>query len=186
MEFLRKLKLKRYLLAFTLKSMPIVYILVFGIVGILFMPISFSENSTAWIGGYILAPILCAFVLKSILKDVAIVNRQWKELQQQGKLEEMLSDYGRSEKGFGGDLMIGQKYLFGKGSMHLAAFSDICRIFMVNAERKGKFARDLYYEDRDGQQHFICRLDSMGKSHTELDRLYRLVEKKNPMAETGL
>lgn len=186
MKYLTELKLKRYLLAFSLKSMPIVYILLFGILGILVMPISFAENSTAWIGGYILAPILCAFVLKTILKDAAVVNGQWKTLEQQGKLEEMLADYSKSERAFGGDLMIGQKYLFGKGSMYLVSYSEIHRIYMQSAERKGKFARDLWYEDRNGQQHFICQLDSMGKNHIELDNLYRLVEKKNPAAETGL
>ena len=57
--------MKRYLLARTRKSLPIVYILVLGIVCILFYPISYSENSSAWIGGYVLALILCAFVLKT-------------------------------------------------------------------------------------------------------------------------
>ena len=86
MKHFQNWKLKRYLLAYTLKSMPIVYILLLGIVLILIFPISYAENSTAWIGGYILAPILCAFVLKNILKDVAAVNRQFAALEQRGEL----------------------------------------------------------------------------------------------------
>lgn len=186
MKIFKYWKLKRYLLAYTLKSMPIVYILLLGIVSILFIPISFEENSSAWIGGYILAPVLCAFVLKNILKDVYELNRQFDALEQQGKVEEMLTDYRNSEKAIGGNLRIGKKYLFGKGSMHLVAYGDIRKIHMVHAERKGKLARDLVFEDLAGQEHFVCQLDPMGQSHTELDNLYRLVEKKNPLAETGL
>ena len=138
MSFFKNWNIKRYLLTYTLKSMPIVYILLLGIVLILLYPISFAENSSAWIGGYILAPILCAFVLKNILKDAAVTNRQWQALEQQGKLEEMLEDYRNSEKEIGGNIRVGQKYLFGKGSMRALAYSDISHIFMVNAERKGK------------------------------------------------
>ena len=75
MTLLRKWKLNRYLLTYTMKSMPIVYILLLGIVAILFFPISFAENSTAWIGGYVLAPILCIFVIKNILKAVKVLLR---------------------------------------------------------------------------------------------------------------
>lgn len=186
MTLLTKWKLKRYLLTYTMKSMPIVYILLLGILCILIFPISYAENSTAWIGGYILAPILCFFVLKNILKDVKIVNQQWEELQQQGKLDQMLEDYQNSEKNIGGNLMVGQHYLFGKGGIRVVPYGAIRKIHMVNAERKGKLARDLCYEDADGQAYFICQLDPMGKSHTELDRIYRIVLKKNPGAETGL
>lgn len=186
MNSINKWMLKRYLLAYSMKSVTIVAILLLGIVSILFMPISFAENSSAWIGGYILAPILCFFVLKTILKDVAVVNRQWNRLEQEGKLEEMLEDFRKSEKAIGGNLRVGSKYLFGKGSMHVMAYSDIRVIHMVNAERKGKLARDLLCEDLAGEKHFICQLDPLGQSHTELDRIYRIVEKKNPMAETGL
>lgn len=186
MKLFKHWKLKRYLLAYTLKSMPIVYILLLGIVLILLFPISFAENSSAWIGGYILAPILCAFVLKNILKDVLTVCRQFDALEERGKLEEMLQDYRRSEKAIGGNLRVGQKYLFGKGSLYLAAYSEMGEIHMVNAERKGKLARDLRCVDLSGLEHFICQLDPMGKSHTELDRIYRIVENKNPAAKTGL
>ena len=108
MTLLRKWKLKRYLLTYTMKSTPIVYILLLGIVAILFVPISFEENSTAWIGGYILAPILCFFVVKHILNDVKVLERQWKELQQQDQIEAMLNDYSQSEKMVGGNLMVGE------------------------------------------------------------------------------
>ena len=147
MTLLGKWKLKRYLLTYTMKSMPIVYILLLGIVAILFFPISFAENSTAWIGGYVLAPILCIFVVKNILKDVKVLNRQWGELQQQEKLEQMLEDYRNSEKAVGGNLYVGEHYLFGKGSMRVVPYHSIRKIHMVNAERKGKIARDLRYED---------------------------------------
>ena len=186
MSFFKNWNIKRYLLTYTLKSMPIVYILLLGITLILIYPISIAENSTAWIGGYILAPILCAFVLKNILKDAAVVNRQWKALEQQGKLEEMLEDYRNSEKEIGGNLRVGKKYLFGKGSMRVLAYSDIVHIYMVNAERKGKLARDLCCEDTDGQVFSVCQLDPIGQSHLELDQLYSLIEKKNPMAKTGI
>ncbi len=186
MSFFKNWNIKRYLLTYTLKSMPIVYILLLGITLILIYPISFADNSSAWIGGYILAPVLCAFVLKNILKDVAVVNRQWKALEQQGKLEEMLEDYRNSEKEIGGNLRVGQKYLFGKGSMRVLAYSDISHIFMVNAERKGKIAKDLRCEDTDGQEFFVCQLDPMGQSHLDLDKLYLLIEKKNPSAKTGM
>lgn len=186
MTLLRKWKLKRYLLTYTMKSMPIVYILLLGIVAILFFPISFAENSTAWIGGYVLAPILCIFVVKNILKDVKVLNRQWGELQQQEKLEQMLEDYRNSEKTVGGNLYVGEHYLFGKGSIRVVPYHSIRKIHMVNAERKGKIARDLRYEDEDGQEYFVCQLDPLGKSHTELDRIYRIILKKNPNAETGL
>ena len=186
MEMLIKWKLKRYLLTYTMKSMPIVYILLLGIVGILFFPISFAENSTAWIGGYILAPILCFFVVKNILKDVKVLNCQWAQLQQQEKLEQMLKDFRSSEKTIGGNLFVGEHYLFGKGSMRVVPYSAIRKIHMVNAERKGKLARDLRYEDENGQEYFICQLDPLGNSHLELDRLYRIILKKNPSAETGL
>ena len=186
MSFFRNWNIKRYLLTYTLKSMPIVYILVLGIVLILFYPISFAENSSAFIGGYILAPILCAFVLKNIRKDAAVVNRQWKELEQQDKLEEMLEDYRNSEKEIDGNLRVGKSYLFGKGSMRALAYSDIRHIFMVNAERKGKIARDLRCEDIHGNEFFVCQLDPLGNSHRELDKLYLLIEKKNPLAKTGM
>ena len=186
MTLLRKWKLKRYLLTYTMKSMPIVYILLLGIVAILFYPISFAENSTAWIGGYILAPILCFFVAKHIMKDVKVLQRQWNELQQQDKLEQMLEDYAGSEKIIGGNLMVGERYLFGKGAIRVVPYDAICKIHMVNAERKGKLARDLRYEDTNGQEYFVCQLDPLGKSHTELDRVYRIILKKNPNAETGL
>jgi hypothetical protein len=186
MSFFKNWNIKRYLLTYTLKSMPIVYILLLGIMLILIYPISFAENSSAWIGGYILAPILCAFVLKNILKDVFVVNRQWQALEQQGKLEEMLEDYRNSEKEIGGNIRVGQKYLFGKGSMRVLAYSDIVHIFMVNAERKGKIARDLRCEDKAGQEFFVCQLDPMGQSHLDLDKLYLLIEKKNPSAKTGM
>ena len=186
MTLLRKWKLKRYLLTYTMKSMPIVYILLLGIVAILFYPISFAENSTAWIGGYILAPILCFFVVKHIMKDVKVLKQQWVDLQQQDKLEQMLDDYSESEKYVDGNLMVGERYLFGKGAIRVVSYDAICKIHIVNAERKGKLARDLRYEDADGQEHFVCQLDPLGNSHTELDRIYRIVLKKNPNAETGL
>lgn len=186
MEFLTKCRLKRYLLAYTLKSMPIVCILILGIVCIMFMPISFAENASAWIGGYILAPIFCIYVLRSILKDVKVMNSQLSLLEQRGEAIQMLEDFRKAEKNIGGNLMVGQKYLFGKGSMRVVPYGAISKIHMVNAERKGKLARDLLYEDTEGQEYFVCQLDPMGKSHAELDRIYRIILKKNPTAETGL
>ena len=179
-------KLKRYLLTYTLKSMPIIYILVLGIVLILFFPISFAENSSAWIGGYILAPVLCVFVARSILKDAAYLRRQCRELEQQGTMDEVLEDFRGSEKAIGGNLRIGKKYLFGKGSTRLVSYGDISEIHMVNAERKGKLARDLWCKDVHDMEFVVCQLDPMGRSHTELEKIYHMIEKKNPNAMTGL
>lgn len=186
MDFLKKLKLKRYLLTYTLKPMPLVCILLLGIVCILFVPISFEENASAWIGGYVLAPLYCFYLMKGIIKDALVLNRQWSELEQQGKIEEVLADYHKSEKAIGGNLYIGQKYLFGKGSMRIVPFSAIRRAYMENVDRRGQHPRDLRYEDLDGQEYFICQLDPMGKSHAALDEIYRIILKKNPAAETGL
>lgn len=186
MHILKKYNLKRYLLFYTLKSMPIIYILVLGIVLILFMPISFTENSTAWIGGYILAPILCIFVARFIWKDIKVLNKQWAELEQQGRMDSVLEDYRKSEKYIGGNIRVGETYLFGKGGMRVVSYDVIRRIYIQNAERKGKFARDLWYDDINGEAYFICQLDPMGQSHLELDQIYRKVMKKNPNAETGL
>ena len=186
MNKIRSWKLKRYLLTYTLKPMPLLCILLLGIVCILFVPISFQENASAWIGGYVLAPVLSIILLKGILKEVLVINRQWAELEQAGQLEEMLADYRKSEKHIGGNLMVGSNYLFGKGGIRVVAYSDIQRIYMENADRRGEQPRDLLYQDRNGQTHFICQLDPMGKSHMELDRIYHIVEKKNPEAETGL
>lgn len=187
MAFLGKYRLKKYLLAYTLKSMPIVYILVLGIVCILFMPISFKENASAWIGGYILAPLYCFYLLKGVVKDAMVLKRQWTELEQQGKLDEILADFGKSQKAIDGNLSIGEKYLFGKGSMRIVAYSSIRRAYMENnVDRRGRHPRDLRYEDLSGEQYFICQLDPMGKSHSALDEIYRIISKKNPTAQTGL
>lgn len=186
MEALKKYNLKRYLLFYTLKSMPIIYILVLGIVCILFFPISYTENATAWIGGYVLAPILCFFVAKFVWKDVKVLNTQWAELKAQGLVDSVMEDYCKSEKSIGSNLRVGETYLFGKGSMRVVSYASIRRIYKQEAERKGKFAWDLWYEDENGQTYFICQLDPMGQSHLELDRIYRKVLKKNPNAETGL
>ena len=115
-----------------------------------------------------------------------MTNSQWKELEQRGELEQMVMDFQKSEKIIGGNLRVGQKYLFGRGGMRALAYSDIHHIFMVNAERKGKIARDLRCEDIHGQEFFVCQLDPMGQSHLELDKLYLLIEKKNPLAKTGM
>lgn len=186
MRTLKIWNLKRYLLAYTLKSMPIVCILGLGIVLILFFPISFAENSSAWIGGYILAPILCIGVIRTMWKEAAFLRRQCRELEQEGKLDAVLEDYRTSEKTIGGNLRIGKKYLFGKGSMRLLKYTDISEIHMVNAERKGKLARDLCCKDVSGAEFVVCQLDPMGKSHGELDRVYRIILNRNPNAKTGL
>ncbi|MBQ7000636.1 MAG: hypothetical protein IJN67_06270, partial [Oscillospiraceae bacterium] len=130
--------------------------------------------------------ILCFFVARFVWKDVKVLNSQWSELEAQGVINAVLEDYGKSEKQIGGNLRVGEKYLFGKGSMRIVSYGSIRRIYMQNAERKGKYARDLWYEDGNGQQYFVCQLDPVGQSHLELDQIYRKVLKKNPNAKTGL
>lgn len=186
MDLLKKWRLKRYLLSYTLKPMPLVCILLLGILCILFVPISYSENFSAWIGGYVLAPLYCLYLLKGIFRDASVLNRQWSELERQGSVEECLADFAASQKILEGNLRMGQKYLFGKGSLRIVSYASIRRAYMENADRRGQNPRDLRYEDQDGQSYFICQLDPMGKSHMVLDDIYRRILKKNPAAETGL
>lgn len=180
-----KWKLKRYLMAHTLKHLPLTIILYVGILSILLFPISMEENAMAWFGGYFGCPVICLFLTRTLLVSLRTVNRQFTALEAEGKLDKVLADFSSAEKAMGGNLYIGTLGLYGKGSNHIVLYPRISRIYSVLSDRRGQNPRDLKYVDPEGNDRFICELDPIGQSNTEIERLYRLVEKKNPSAKAG-
>ena len=180
-----KWKLKQYLTAHARKHLLLTGILYVGIVSILLFPISFSENVMAWFGGYVACPLICVFLTRTLVKAHLSVKRQLDALESEGILEKVLADFGNAEKEMGGNLYIGSLGLYGKGSNHIALYRDMTRIYSVLSDRRGQNPRDLRYVDTEGTDHFICELDPIGQSNTEIERLYRLVEKKDPGIKTG-
>lgn len=185
MKHATKGKLKRYLTAHARKYLLLTGILYVGILSILLFPISFSENVMAWFGGYVACPLICVFLTRTLVKAHLSVKRQLDGLESDGILEKVLADFGKAEKEMGGNLYIGSLGLYGKGSNHIALYRDMTRIYSVLSDRRGQNPRDLRFVDTQGKDHFICELDPIGQSNTEIERLYRLVEKKNPAVKAG-
>lgn len=180
-----KWKLKRYLTAHARKHLLLTVILYVGIVSILLFPISASENIMAWFGGYIACPLICVFLTRVLVKAHLTASRQLSALEDEGMLEKVLTDYKNAEKEMGGNLYIGALGLYGKGSNRPALYRDMTHLYSVISDRRGQNPRDLRFVDLEGKDHFICELDPIGQSNTEIERLYRLVEKKNPGIKTG-
>ncbi len=178
-------KLKRYLLAHDLKYLTLMVILYVGILSILIFPISFAENSMAWFGGYFACPVICIFLTKTFVTAVKRLNRSFRALETAGMLEKVLSDYFHAEKAMGGNLYIGNLGLYGKGAQTVVLYRDIQKLYSVLSDRRGQNPRDLRFVDQDGNDSFICQLDPIGQSNTEIEQLYRLVRKKNPGVVAG-
>lgn len=185
MQKTQKWKLKRHLMAHVLKHLPLTIILYLGVVSIMLFPVSIADNPMAWFGGYFGCPVICIFLTRSLVVSLRAANRSLRALEHEGMLDKIVKDFANAEKAMGGNLYIGSLGLYGKGSDHVVLYSQIDRIYSVLSDRRTQHPRDLKYVDRDGTDRFICELDPIGQSNTEIERLYRLVEKKNPAAKTG-
>jgi len=180
-----KWKLKRYLMAHALKHLPLTIILYMGILSILLFPVSFEDNSMAWFGGYFACPVICIFLTRTLLSALKAVNRSFSALDEAGKLDKVLADFAQAEKAMGGNLYIGSLGLYGKGSKIVALYPDMQQLYSVLSDRRGQHPRDLKFVDLRGNDLFICELDPIGQSNTEIEQLYRFVEKKNPAVKAG-
>lgn len=180
-----KWKLMRYLMAHDLKHLPLTIILYVGIVSILLFPVSMEENIMAWFGGYIGCPVICIFLTRSLVVAFRAVHRQFSALEAGEMLEKVLHDFTGAEKAMGGNLYIGALGLYGKGSNHIALYRDMTCLYSVASDRRGQHPRDLRFVDAQGADHFLCELDPIGQSNTEIEQLYRFVEKKNPAVKAG-
>lgn len=180
-----KRKLMRYLMAYDLKFLTLLVILYVGIVSILLFPVSVEENSMAWFGGYVGCPIICVYLTIKLALAYRRVTAQLKALEAEGLLERVLSDLSAAEKEMGGNLYVGQLGLYGKGSNGIVLYRDMTRLYSMLSDRRGRNPRDLMYADAQGQERFLCQLDPIGQSNTEIEALYRTVAKKNPAIHTG-
>lgn len=180
-----KRKLKHYLMAHARKNLTLTAILYVGIVSILIFPIPFEENMMAWFGGYFACPLICILLTRTLVKAYLSVNRQFKALEDEGMLEKVIADFGNADKEIGGNLYVGQLGLYGKGSNYAALYRDMDHLYSLISDRRGRNPRDLRWEDRQGVDRFLCELDPIGQSNTEIEALYRAVVKKNPAIRTG-
>ncbi len=178
-------KLKRYLLSNDLKYLTLMVILYVGILSILIFPISMEENAMAWFGGYFACPVICIFLTRTFVLAVRRVNRSFAALEAEQMLEKVLKDFSLAEKAMGGNLYIGSLGLYGKGAQAVVLYRDMKKLYSVLSDRRGQNPRDLRFVDKDDTDSFICQLDPIGQSNTEIEQLYRLVRKKNPGVLAG-
>lgn len=178
-------KLFRLLTAHARKHLTLTVILYVGIASILLFPPDFTENQMAWFGGYVACPIICLYLTVVIVRAFRAVCKQMSDLEAAGTLEAVLADFAKAEKEMGGNLYIGSLGLYGKGSSRIALYSDMTCLYSVLSDRRGQHPRDLRWEDNAGTDRFLCELDPIGDSNTEIEQLYRRTEKKHPHIKTG-
>ena len=178
-------RLRRFLTAHARKYLTLTAILYLGVLSILIFPISFSENLMAWFGGYVACPIICLLLSRTIFVSYRSVLKQMSALEEEGQLDNILSDFGSAEKEIGGNLYIGSLGLYGKGSSRIALYRDMTHLYSVLSDRRGQHPRDLRFEDKEGKDRFLCELDPIGDSNIEIEQLYRRIEKRQPHIKTG-
>ena len=185
MNFAAKSKLARFLTAHARKHLLLTVILYVGILSIILFPVSMEENAMAWFGGYFACPVICIFLTRILAKSFLSVRRQFSALEAEGQLDKIVQDFSSADREMGGNLYVGKLGLYGKGSDAAALYRDMRQVYSVLSDRRGRNPRDLRYVNTAGEDKFLCELDPIGQSNTEIEQLYRRVAKKNPHIQCG-
>lgn len=143
------------------------------------------------IGPFIVSksPVLCFFLvvfgvvfLWSALFSKDELCPVIQKLKDSGEMETVLADFQKAQtQSEGCPLLVGDRYLFGKGSGQLVRYTDISRVQCVSS----KYSRELVYIDNSGKKHILCSLNQEGKNDEDARRLVARILEKNPSVRVG-
>ncbi len=160
--------------------------------------------STIYIGGVLLLfGIFSSYslghpgVLIFMLAVAVLINivtwrdlQKWKEsinkIQETGLSQEVVTDFHRARSYFGGELRLGDRYIFGKKSARVLKYSDLRNVYQYihktnfvedSREFRGKTVSDETVE--------ICKMQVRGKSDAELMTVVTEILKKNNRVTVG-
>lgn len=138
------------------------------------------------VGPYIFrkSPMLCLFavVFGALFLWYALFSKNElrpmiQTMKESGEMENLLSDFQKAQtQSEGYPLLVGDRYLFSKGSGRLVRYTDICQVRYVTKNS----SRELIYIDNSGKQHTLCSLKQEQKSDEDARRLVSRILEKNP------
>ncbi len=129
------------------------------------------------IGGFLLG----AAIIIMTLKSGADYNKRMEQIQQNGQMPALLSDFRSGDRGFDGSLIVGQYYLIGKNTDTFFRYDEIKQMYQTIHKTNGfEDGRTVTAVGQDGKTRQLCSLKTRGKSNEELEQFFMFVHSKNP------
>lgn len=108
-------------------------------------------------------------------------NQYLKEKRESGEMGIMVRDYANAEEMAGGNVLMGNEYIFGKGKLYPVRYEQITRIYQqihkTNGAEDGRYIIGVFENGNEGQ---LCDLELKGKSDEDVVRIFTHVRNRNP------
>ena len=130
--------------------------------------------------------VMGGVIIWSCISNILELNRQFAQLEEQGRLEAIVAEFDRAEVLVKGKVRLGPNYIFGRGAGHLVRYEDIRQVYQYVKKRNfAEVVRSLKYVDRNGKTRDLCELQLRGKSDEDVKKIMVMILSKNPMVKIG-
>ena len=130
--------------------------------------------------------VMGGVIIWSCISNILELNRQFAQLEEQGRLEGIVAEFDRAEVLVKGKVRLGPNYIFGRGAGHLVRYEDIRQVYQYVKKRNfAEVVRSLKYVDRNGKTRDLCELQLRGKSDEDVKKIMVKILSKNPMVKIG-
>ncbi len=108
-------------------------------------------------------------------------------IQNQEKEQALLRDFQSAQDYFGGELRLGQNWVYGKGSNRAYAYGEITKVYQCIHKKRilGEVDRNIEIVGLDGIAVNLCRIPQGGQGDAELNVVLNNMLAKNPQMHIG-
>lgn len=118
--------------------------------------------------------------------DYSRVDKTVKNVEQQGDLLTLLSDFRNGGKAFKDSLRLGGRYLIGKNTGTIISYGEVTRIYQyVHKTNLIEDSRMLRVETTNGKTYDLCKLPLRGKADDEVAQVISYIVSINGNVQVG-
>ena len=131
--------------------------------------------------------IMGLFLTSWELAFIHQANKSLSIIENNGEMQILLNDFKNGSQYFKGSLILGQKFVIGKNSGTVLAYTDVVRIYQY--VHKTNFFEDMrVFKAVNNKRNVInvCPLPLRGKGDCEFNTAANIILSKNPNVKVGL
>ncbi|MCF0135565.1 MAG: hypothetical protein HUJ69_03990 [Lachnospiraceae bacterium] len=153
------------------------------IVAALWTPLSLLTDPTMMIGVVIVVVLILLYYIVPAVR----LKKRLDAMEMRGDLLRAYMDFKMAQPAFGGKLLVGNEYLFGKKVGGIIPYWEISKVYQY-------IHRTNFVEDNrllkavlpDGKKAVdVCKLPRRGKGDAELAHIIEFIQSRNPAVHVG-
>ncbi len=173
-----KYEFKKYVNSFTAGWLVIT---VLSVVAIIVPVVLFAADEEEAAVPFLALGILGLLLLIIGLLQLFSSRRLFKKIENEGKTEQMETEFQKAVPMAEGKLRMGSQHIFIKGGGRIPEYAEIRKIYQyVHRTNYVEDRRELRYENPAGKVTTLCKLRTRGKSDKDAIEIVAFIKEKKP------